>query len=77
MLAIKFFAFIMFGFKDICWALLFIFKLRFPPGVSISLIKLVQFRFTPVAIIQDDPYLTSKKSGLKLTELFSLVFLFE
>jgi hypothetical protein len=26
----------MFGFKVICWALLFIFKLRFPPGVSIS-----------------------------------------
>jgi hypothetical protein len=26
----------MFGFKVICWALLFIFKLRFPPGVSIA-----------------------------------------
>jgi hypothetical protein len=24
----------MFGFKVICWALLFIFKLTFPPGVS-------------------------------------------
>jgi hypothetical protein len=28
----------MFGFKVICWALLFIFKLRFPPGVSIATI---------------------------------------
>ena len=26
----------MFGFKVICWALLFIFELRFPPGVSIA-----------------------------------------
>jgi hypothetical protein len=26
----------MFGFKVICWALLFIFKLRYPPGVSIA-----------------------------------------
>jgi hypothetical protein len=26
----------MFGFRVICWALLFIFKLRFPPGVSIA-----------------------------------------
>jgi hypothetical protein len=26
----------MFGLKVICWALLFIFKLRFPPGVSIA-----------------------------------------
>jgi hypothetical protein len=26
----------MFGFKVICWALLFILKLRFPPGVSIA-----------------------------------------
>ena len=32
------FTFIMFGFKVICWALLFIFKLRFPPGVSIAII---------------------------------------
>jgi hypothetical protein len=24
------------SFKVICWALLFIFKLRFPPGVSIA-----------------------------------------
>ena len=35
-LANKFFTFIMFGFKVICWALLFIFKLRFPLGVSIA-----------------------------------------
>ena len=26
----------MFGFKVICWALLFIFRLRFTPGVSIA-----------------------------------------
>jgi hypothetical protein len=30
----------MFGFKVICWALLFIFKLRFPPGVSIATVLL-------------------------------------
>jgi hypothetical protein len=36
MLANKVFTFIMFDFKVICWALLFIFKLRFPPGVSIA-----------------------------------------
>ena len=28
--------FIMFCFKVICWALLFIFKLRFPPGAGCS-----------------------------------------
>jgi hypothetical protein len=33
----------MFGFKVICWALLFnIFKLRFPPGVSIVYIVIVR-----------------------------------
>jgi hypothetical protein len=32
----KCFTFIMLGFKVICGALLFIFKLKFPPGVSIG-----------------------------------------
>ena len=36
----------MFGFKVICWALLFIFKLRFPPGVSIATLS----RFNKKAI---------------------------
>jgi hypothetical protein len=35
-LANKCFTLIMFGFKVIWWALLFIFKLRIPPGVSIA-----------------------------------------
>ena len=39
------FLFFMFGFKVICWALLFIFKLRFPPGVSIATVLKV-YTFT-------------------------------
>ena len=30
------------GIKIICWALLFILKLRFPPGVSIATIKITR-----------------------------------
>ena len=37
----------MFGFKVFCWALLFIFKLRFPPGVSIATFYII--------CIDDDP----------------------
>ena len=28
----------MYAFKIVCWALIFIFRLRFPPGVSIATI---------------------------------------
>jgi hypothetical protein len=35
-LANKFYIFVMSCLKVICWALIFIFKLRFPPGVSIA-----------------------------------------
>jgi hypothetical protein len=42
-LAINFFTCIMFGLKVICWALLFIFKLRFPPDVSIATVLKSRF----------------------------------
>ena len=46
------FTFIMFGFKVICWALLFIFKLRFPPGVSIATVSYILYKLYNCKIIQ-------------------------
>jgi hypothetical protein len=41
-LANKFYIFVMSCLKVICWALIFIFKLRFPPGVSIANVPDIQ-----------------------------------
>ena len=42
-LANKFYIFVMSCLKVICWALIFIFKLRFPPGVSIATVLKCSF----------------------------------
>jgi hypothetical protein len=41
----------MFGFTVICWALLFIFKLRFPLGVSIATISYLPDNLKIISII--------------------------
>ena len=52
--------------KVICWALIFIFKLRFPPGVSIatSLVYLSLYYIIPGHIPTNDDKITQSPAGV-------------